>query len=123
MDGGELVTTAITEAFIDRNLGALERYWSPDYVQHSPRLTGGVDSLRKVLGDPEVTFTYEIGAVIADGDLVAVHARVEGLGPEPMIVVDLFRIEDGKLVEHWDVMQPEVPVEETASKTPMWPAG
>ena len=47
--------------------------------------------------------------------------RNVGLGPKPLIAVDIFRIKDGKLAEHWDVLQEEVPAALTASKNPMFP--
>jgi predicted SnoaL-like aldol condensation-catalyzing enzyme len=52
---------------------------------------------------------------VADGDFVMVHGRYTGWGPKPMVAVDIFRVNDGKVVEHWDVMQEEVSAAETAS--------
>jgi len=63
---------------------------------------------------------YVPGMVAADGDLVMVHGRYVGWGPKPMIAVDIFRVVDGKLVEHWDVMQVEVPASATTSGNPMF---
>ena len=123
MNNKELVTTALTEVFVNRNVSALDRYWSPGYTQHNPTFENGLEPLRAAVADPDLEFTYEIGAVIADGDLVAVHARVEGFGPQAHIVVDLFKVKDGKIVEHWDVKETEVPIEETKSGNAMWPAG
>jgi len=45
---------------------------------------------------------------VADGDLVMVHGRYTGWGPKPMVAVDIFRVKDGKVVDHWDVMQEKV---------------
>jgi hypothetical protein len=45
---------------------------------------------------------------VADGDLVMVNGRYTGWGAKPMVAVDIFRVKDGKVVEHWDVMQEEV---------------
>lgn len=47
--------------------------------------------------------------MVAEGDLVAIHGRIHGWAAKPQVVVDIFRIEDGKLAEHWDVLQDEVP--------------
>jgi predicted SnoaL-like aldol condensation-catalyzing enzyme len=46
--------------------------------------------------------------------------RYTNWAPKPLVAVDIFRIVDGKLVEHWDVMQEEVPVEKTANGNPMF---
>jgi predicted SnoaL-like aldol condensation-catalyzing enzyme len=56
--------------------------------------------------------------VIAEDDMVAIHGRYTGIAPTPLIVVDIFRVEDGKIAEHWDVLQAEVL--ETASGLPMF---
>jgi predicted SnoaL-like aldol condensation-catalyzing enzyme len=64
--------------------------------------------------------TYEPGMAVADGDLVMVHGRYTGWGPKPMVAVDIFRVKDGKVVEHWDVMQEEVSAADTASGNAMF---
>ncbi len=53
---------------------------------------------------------YETGLIIAEGEFVAIHGRIRGWADAPRVVMDLFRIEGGKLAEHWDVLQNEVPV-------------
>ena len=58
----------------------------------------------------------------ASGDLVMVHGRYTGWGPKPLVAVDIFRVKDGKVVEHWDVMQEEIPADQTASGNPMFTA-
>ena len=103
-----LVTTAFTELFIEQDVTAIDRYWSEDYIQRSPLFPGGLDALREAFAEFPEGYAYEVGMVIADDDLVAVHARFTGYTPKPMIVVDIVRVADGKIVEHWDVMQEEV---------------
>jgi predicted SnoaL-like aldol condensation-catalyzing enzyme len=49
-----------------------------------------------------------------------VHGRYTGWGPKPMVAVDIFRLKDGKVAEHWDVLQEEVPAAETASGNAMF---
>ena len=56
-------------------------------------------------------FNYEPGMIVAEGEYVMIHGRYTGWGPKPMVAVDIFRVLDGKLVEHWDVMQEEVQAE------------
>lgn len=53
--------------------------------------------------------------MVAEGDYVSIHGRYIGWGPKPMVAVDIFRVANGKIAEHWDVMQEEVPAERTAS--------
>lgn len=89
---------------------AVERYFSPDVVDHSPHVTGDrqsiIDRLSTLNWDkagPERT----IRNVIAEGDLVAVHHHlVREPGTKGIAAVDIFRVKDGKIVEHWDVLQP-----------------
>ena len=58
--------------------------------------------------------------IVEDGDIVMIHGRYVGWAEKPLVAVDIFRVRDGKLVEHWDVMQEEVPVSATVSGNPMF---
>lgn len=120
MDNIELVKTALTEAFVNKDTTALDRYWSDHYIQHNPMIGNGREAL-KGLFSMLPDFKYEMGLITANGDFAMAHGRFTGFGPKPMIAVDIFRIQDGKLAEHWDVLQEEVPAEQTASKNPMFP--
>jgi predicted SnoaL-like aldol condensation-catalyzing enzyme len=115
-----LVRKAITELFINRDLTAVARYWGDTYVQHNPGAPNGRDGLLGLVKSLGPAFKYQVGMILADGDLVAVHGRYTGFGPKPMVAVDLFRVKDGKLVEHWDVIQEEVAAAETKSGNPMF---
>lgn len=53
--------------------------------------------------------------IVAEGDLVMVHGRYSGGGRKTFIAVDIFRFEDDQVVEHWDVLQEEVPAEKTVA--------
>ena len=110
----DLVREALTALFIDRDVSALDRYWAADYKQHNPQIGDGTDGLRNPLPDD---FRYEIGAIASEGDIVFVHGRYTGYAPTPLVAVDIFRVADGKLAEHWDVLQPEEP---TVSGRPMF---
>ena len=52
---------------------------------------------------------------MAEGDFVTIHGRYLGWGPKPMVAVDIFRVANGKIAEHWDVMQEEVPAAQSAN--------
>ena len=111
---------AITEAFINLDKTAIDKYWSDQYIQHNPQVPNGREGLKQLFGFLGSDFKYDIGLIVADGDFVMVHGRYLGFGPKPLVAVDIFRIKDGKLAEHWDVLQEEVPPENTASKNPMF---
>ena len=120
MTNKELVIKAVTEVFINGDAAALDRYWSENYVQHNPQIPNGREALKQMISGGG-NMKYEMGLVVADGDFVMVHARITGFGPKPLIAVDIFRVKEGKLAEHWDVLQEEVPAENTASKNSMFP--
>lgn len=105
-----VVLEAMTSLFQHHDASAVERLYARDYIQHNPNIPQGRDALQAIVaGLPEQVF-YEPGLVVAGDDLVAIHGRIRGWADEPQIVVDIFRIEDGRLAEHWDVLQNEVPV-------------
>lgn len=114
----DFVVKAVTELFSNKDLTAIDRYWAESYLQRNPGLASTSAVLKEALKDMPADMTYEIGMVIAEGDLVAIHGRYTGWGPKPLIVVDIYRVENGKIAEHWDVGQDEVL--ETASGLPMF---
>jgi predicted SnoaL-like aldol condensation-catalyzing enzyme len=120
MTNKELVMRAITEAFVNMDATAIDKYWSDRYIQHNPQLGNGREALKQLFGLVGPNFKYEIGIVVAEGDFVMVHGRYTDFGPKPLVAVDIFRVKDGKLAEHWDVLQEEVPAENTANKNAMF---
>ena len=109
-----LVVAGITGIFIDRDPTVLDRLFSNDYRQHNPQIANGTAAIKALLGNLPADFKYEPGLVVADGDYVSIHGRYLGWGPKPMVAVDIFRVAHGKITEHWDVMQEEVPAEQSA---------
>jgi len=112
-----LVVKALNELFVNRDFSALDRYWSTDYIQHDPQAPNGTGGLRSLVEGFGESFKFDMGMVVAEGDLVVVHARYEGTDPT-LIAAEIYRIEDGKIAEHWDVLQAEVT--DTASGNPMF---
>ena len=103
-----LVHEAFDTLFNQRDYVAAERYWSPTYIQHSAHIAPGREGLFNLIKSMPPTLKYEPGVIVADGDLVIVHGRFSGFGaPVNWIAADILRIEDGVLVEHWDVIQDE----------------
>jgi predicted SnoaL-like aldol condensation-catalyzing enzyme len=121
MTNKDLVRTAMADLFGRRDLTALERYWDPGYIQHNPRMPNGTDFFRKMIPSLPPHFAYEQGLVVEDGEFVVAHGRYVGWGEKTMIGVDIFRVRNGKLVEHWDVIQEEVPASASLSGNAMFP--
>lgn len=103
-----LVHDAMVALFQRRDASAVARYYSADYVQHNPGIAQGRHALEDLVAQLSSDVFYEPGLIIAEGDYVAIHGRIRGWAPTPQIVVDIFRIENGLLAEHWDVLQDEV---------------
>jgi predicted SnoaL-like aldol condensation-catalyzing enzyme len=104
-----LVLDAMTSLFQRHDASAVERLYTRDYIQHNPNIPQGRDALREIVATLSPSVHYEPGLIIAEGDFVAIHGRIRGWAAEPQVVIDIFRVEGGKLAEHWDVLQDEVP--------------
>ena len=118
-----LVLKAFDTLFNNRDYVAAERYWSPKYIQHSAHIAPGREGLFNLIKSMPPTLKYEPGTIVADGDFVIVHGRFSGFGqPVNWIAADILRIEDGILVEHWDVIQDEATQEQSKSGLPMFGA-
>ena len=115
----EIVLEVLKRAFIDRDPTVVEQYFGANYKQHNPLIPDGPSAVAQ-MSQTLTTLTYEPGMAVADGDLVMVHGRYTGWGPKPMVAVDIFRVKDGKVVEHWDVMQEEVSAADAASGNAMF---
>jgi predicted SnoaL-like aldol condensation-catalyzing enzyme len=115
-----LVLEGIKGVFIERDPTVIDRLFAADYRQHNPRIPNGTAAIKALMGNLSRDFKYEPGLVMADADYVSIHGRYTGWGPKPMIAVDIFRVADGKIAEHWDVMQEEVPATQTASGNSMF---
>jgi predicted SnoaL-like aldol condensation-catalyzing enzyme len=116
-----LVMKAFDTLFNNRDYAAAERFWSPDYIQHSAHIAPGREGLYNLIKSVPLTLKYEPGIIVAEGDLVIVHGRFSNLGlPVNWIAADIVRIQNGILVEHWDVIQDEATEEQSKSGRPMF---
>jgi predicted SnoaL-like aldol condensation-catalyzing enzyme len=116
-----LVLEAFDTLFNQRDYANAERYWSPNYIQHSAHIGPGRDGLFNLIKSIPPTLKYEPGTIVAEGNFVIVHGRFSGIGlPVNWIAADILRIKDGVLVEHWDVIQDEATEEESKSGLPMF---
>lgn len=110
----QLVMTAYQRIFGDLDVSAVDEYLSKDFIQHNPTTPDGPDGVKQLLqmlisqGVPKQKFDYK--HVLAEGDTVMLHTPYEMAGKEWRFI-DIYRVENGKLAEHWDAMMqmPDTP--------------
>jgi predicted SnoaL-like aldol condensation-catalyzing enzyme len=116
-----IVLEAFDTLFNKRDYAAAERFWSPDYIQHSAHIAPGREGLFNLIKSIPPTLKYEPGTIVAEKDFVIVHGRFSNLGlPVNWIAADIVRIQNGILVEHWDVIQDEATEQQSKSGRPMF---
>ena len=117
----DFVLEAFDTLFNKRDYAAAERFWSPNYIQHSAHIPPGREGLFGLIKGLPEDFRYESGLTVANGDYVLLHGRFSGIGqPANWIAVDIVRLENGQLAEHWDVIQDEANQAESQSGLPMF---
>jgi predicted SnoaL-like aldol condensation-catalyzing enzyme len=116
-----LVLDAFDTLFNKRDYAVAEKYWSPNYIQHSAHIAPGREGLFNLIRNTPDTLRYEHQLIVAEGDYVIAHGRFSGTGrPVAWIAADIVRIENGSLAEHWDVLQDEATKAESKSGLPMF---
>lgn len=107
----QLVLDAANMLFVQHKVDqAIDTYFLPTYIQHNPMAASGTEPIRTFFksfyaGNPQATIV--IKRALADGDLVAIHYNMKLKADDRgFAVVDIFRVENGKIAEHWDVAQP-----------------
>ena len=116
-----IVLEAFETLFNQRNYAQAEHYWSPRYIQHSSHILPGREGLFNLVKATPPAARYEPGVIVAEGDFVMMHGRFSEIGlPVNWIAVDIIRMEDGLLAEHWDVIQDEATQKESQSGIPMF---
>jgi len=111
------------KALNQKDFEAASRYLGPRYTQHNPVAADGPEGLKafiQFLRDKFPNSRSEIKRVFADGDYVIVHGRYFGGDRENLVAADIFRFENDKVIEHWDVLQEEVPAAQTVAGNPMF---
>jgi len=117
----KLVLEAFDTLFNKRDYAAAEKFWSPDYFQHSALLEPGRSGLFNLVRSFPQGSRWEHGVIMAEDDLVMLHSRYSESGASRnLIAVDILRVKDGVFVEHWDVLQDEATREESKSGKPMF---
>ncbi len=116
-----LVLEAFDALFNKRDYEVAVRFWSDRYIQHSAHIEPGRDGLFDLIRSAPDTLHYEHQLIVAEGDYVIVYGRFTGNGrPVAWVAADVIRIEDGRLAEHWDVLQDEATKAESKSGRPMF---
>ena len=101
------------EALNGRDLDVLEAIYAEEYVEHSPSLAGGVAVLKQTFQgnfDQFPQAIWEIKRMAAEDDLVWVHAQINPTGERGnelvgLALIEIYRLQDGRVVEHWEVQQ------------------
>ncbi|WP_319451026.1 MULTISPECIES: ester cyclase [unclassified Mycobacterium] len=111
LESNKQAVLAFYEAAInDKDFEAASKLIGPRYVQHNPLIADGIDGLKGFIRELREKFPElhaEVKQVFADGDFVIGHVHgVRVPGQRGSAIVDVFKLEDGKIVEHWDVIQP-----------------
>jgi predicted SnoaL-like aldol condensation-catalyzing enzyme len=105
-----LVERVYAEVLGPIDSGAVDALFAEDYIQHNPSIPSGRQALKEMLDRAKIRVpdaVHIVKRMIADGDMVAAHVHlIFEPGTPGLAVVDWFRIEDGRIAEHWDVAQP-----------------
>jgi predicted SnoaL-like aldol condensation-catalyzing enzyme len=116
-----ILLKAFETLFNQRDYAAAERFWSPNYIQHSAHIEPGRDGLFNLIQAAPRSLKYEPGVILAEGDYVIVHGRFSNIGlPVNWIAADIVRLKDGILIEHWDVIQDEATEQQSKTGNPMF---
>jgi predicted SnoaL-like aldol condensation-catalyzing enzyme len=120
-DNKSFVLEAFETLFNKRDHGAAERFWSPNYIQHSAHIAPGREGLFELVKTLPEELRYDNALIVAQGDCVMLHGQFSWIGlAVNWVVVDILRLENGLLAEHWDVIQDEATRETSKSGLPMF---
>jgi predicted SnoaL-like aldol condensation-catalyzing enzyme len=117
----KIVVEFYQKLFGDKDVSVIDQYLVDDYIQHNPGVADGRQALKDIAAkwlanQPKSTVDFQ--KVAADGDLVFLHIKTKSNSGKDVSLIDIFRLKEGKIVEHWDIMQ-EVP-EKSANPHPMF---
>jgi predicted SnoaL-like aldol condensation-catalyzing enzyme len=114
----KVVVEFYAKALNDKDFEAAAKHFGPHYIQHNPNAADGIEGFKKFIEYRREKFPNAksvIKRVLVDGDMVILHLHaMREPGERGVAIVDIFRLENGKIVEHWDVVQP---IPETAANS------
>ena len=108
----KIVTDVYNAALNEKDFDKARQYLGDKYIQHNPVAADGPEGLKAFIGFLRAKFPNnksEIKRIFADGDHVIVHVHVHAMrepGTRGFAIIDIFRLEGDKVVEHWDAVQP-----------------
>jgi predicted SnoaL-like aldol condensation-catalyzing enzyme len=118
----KIVVDFYQRLFGDKDITAIDDYLVENYIQHNPGVADGRQAIKNIAvkwlaNQPKSKVDFQ--KIVADGDLVVLHIKTKSFtSVRDASLIDIFRVKDGKIVEHWDIMQ-EVP-EKAANAHPMF---
>lgn len=105
----DVVRSAMTELMIKKNVNSIDMHFSEPYIQHNQLIPSGLGGLKELANQAiakNPAFKYKLVRLIADGNVGIAHGVYEGFGEMPLVAFDVFKVEKGKIVEHWDNLSP-----------------
>ncbi|WP_288789366.1 nuclear transport factor 2 family protein [uncultured Elizabethkingia sp.] len=115
MKAKEVVSEMWSALMTNNDPGVIEKYVNPHYRQHSPYVKNGPDGLRDLLATLRPDYSYEPIRFIGDDDFVVMHGIHHNwlnnvmTGGEAVVGIDIFRVENDQIAEHWDASVPLAP--------------
>lgn len=96
----DATAAALDGLFVQKNLNLIDQYWADPYLQHNPIGQSGVAAFKSIMSSivSSQSFSYTQHLTLADCELSVVHGTYSQTG----VIFDMFRVKDGKLIEHWD---------------------
>lgn len=109
-DPAAIVNAGMKAAFVDFDPVAMADWFAPDYIQHNPTVPTGLAPLAGFVPALKASgLSADVHRTIVDGNLVALHStysNAQAFGGETLVAFDVYRVEDGKIAEHWDNITP-----------------